>query len=199
MKLSRFNIWVKNYPSGEDYLLFNARTQALIRINQAFKNELEAFVSGNTAVDCAQVRQNLIALKNNGIIVENEQEEQAKLDDFFRQLKYETCGLSFEATILTTYSCNFKCVYCFEESVKENVFLDQKTSSLIVNWLINKAKHCSAVRFYGCSILQGFAATRRPTIRRNYPTPVYSRRLRRLSPGDWRASRPQLPPLDAGK
>jgi uncharacterized protein len=147
MKLSRFNIWIKNYPSDGDYLLFNARTQALIRISQAFKNELEAFVSGD-ATEYGQVKQNLLALKNNGIIVENEQEEKAKLDDFFRQLKYETCGLSFEAIILTTYSCNFKCVYCFEESVKENTFLDQETSGLIVNWLINKVKQRKLKRMH---------------------------------------------------
>lgn len=152
MKLSYFNIWIKNYPSEGDYLLFNSRTQALMRISQAFKNELEEFVSGDVA-ECGQVKQNHLALKNNGIIVENEQEEQAKLDDFFRQLKYETCGLSFEAIILTTYSCNFKCVYCFEESVKENIFLDQETSGLIVSWLINKAKQRKLKRmhlvFYG--------------------------------------------------
>ena len=152
MKLSRCNIWVKDYPSEGDYLLFNCRTQALIRISQAFKSELEAFVSGENA-DYGQVKQNLVALKNNGIIVENEQEEQAKLDDFFRQLKYESCGLSFEATILTTYSCNFKCVYCFEESVKENIFLDQETSNLIVKWLIKKASERKLKRihlvFYG--------------------------------------------------
>ncbi|MFA5156089.1 MAG: SPASM domain-containing protein [Candidatus Omnitrophota bacterium] len=140
MKLSRFNIWVKDYPQAGDYLLFNSRTQALIRISSQFKAELDAFVSGAAAASCVQVSQNSAALRKNGIIVEDEQEEQEKLDDFFRQLKHESCGLSFETTILTTYSCNFKCVYCFEEQVKENVFLNAETSGLIVNWLIHKAK-----------------------------------------------------------
>jgi uncharacterized protein len=140
MQLSKFNIWVKDHPSEGDYLLFNSRTQALIRISRPFKAELEAFVSGAPAETCKQVSQSLKALKNNGIIVDDEQEEQAKLDDFFRQLKFEPCGLSFEATILTTYSCNFKCVYCFEERVKEHSFLNAQTSNYISNWLINKVK-----------------------------------------------------------
>ena len=42
----------------------------------------------------------------NGIIVEDDKEEQDKLNDFFRQLKYDSNALPFEATILTTYSCN---------------------------------------------------------------------------------------------
>ena len=153
MKLSRFNIFVPDYQSPGDYLLFNSRTQALIRISPDFKQELEDFVLPEACGNCAQVRQNLASLKNNGILVEDEQEEQAKLDDFFRQLKYEPCGLSFEATILTTYSCNFKCVYCFEESIKENVFLDEPTADLIVSWLINKVRERKLKRlflvFYG--------------------------------------------------
>ena len=76
MKLSKFNIWVKDYPSEGDYLLFNSRTQALIRISRPFKLELEAFVYGAPAETCKQASQNLNALKNNGIIVEDEEKEQ---------------------------------------------------------------------------------------------------------------------------
>ncbi|MFC1620938.1 radical SAM protein [Candidatus Omnitrophota bacterium] len=133
MKLSRFNVWVEDYPDKGDYLLFNARTQALIKVSREFKQELDN-ISG------PQVRENLNALKENGIIVEDDNEEEAKLKDFFRQLKNETQGLSLETTILTTYSCNFRCVYCFEESVRDSIFLDKDTSSLIVKWLINRAE-----------------------------------------------------------
>jgi uncharacterized protein len=141
MKLSKFNLWVKDYPKPNDYLLFNTRTQALLKINQELKDTLDE-ISGHQrpSVPVAQLKENLSALKESGIIVEDENEEQAKLDDFFRQLKYESDTLPFEVTILTTYSCNFRCVYCFEESVKENLSLDANTSALIVKWVIKKAE-----------------------------------------------------------
>ncbi len=146
MKLSKFNIWVDDYPHKGECLLFNARTQALIKVTREFKDALCALEQPESRA--SQIRDNLNALKKNGIIVEDEQEENAKLDDFFRQLKYETNGLAFEATILTTYSCNFKCVYCFEESVKENVFLDQETSGLITDWLIKRAEKRNLKRIF---------------------------------------------------
>jgi uncharacterized protein len=146
MKLSKFNLWVEDYPVKGEYLLFNARTQALIKVNREFKDAL--YLSEELGECPAQIKNNLKALKNNGIIVEDTQEEASKLNDFFRQLKYECGGLAFEATILTTYNCNFKCVYCFEESVKENVSLDRQTSSLITEWLIKTAEKRNLKRIF---------------------------------------------------
>jgi uncharacterized protein len=132
MQLSKFNLWVKDYPGNGDYLLFNTRTQALIKINQEFKDGLDRF--------SPQIKDNLDSLRENGIVVADEKEEEGKLSDFFRQLKYESSALPFEVTLLTTYSCNFRCVYCFEESVKDSVFLDKDTGEAIVKWLVNIAE-----------------------------------------------------------
>ena len=137
MLVSKFNLWLKDYPQPGEYLLFNTRTQALLKINQGLKEELDNISSSQLTAHSSQLEENLSALKENGIIVEDEREEEEKLEDFFRQLKYQSDTLPFEVTILTTYSCNFRCVYCFEESVKENMFLDKDTSELLINWLID--------------------------------------------------------------
>jgi len=141
MKLSRFNLWVENYPEQEKHLLFNTRTQALIKVDQELKENLEQ-LSG------PKFNENLNALKENGIIVNNEEEEKLKLKDFFRQLKYESDKLTFETTILTTFSCNFKCSYCFEESVREKIFMDKDTSDLVIQWLINRAEKRKLKKIY---------------------------------------------------
>jgi len=152
MLLSKFNLWVQDYPKEGEYLLFNTRTQALLKINQGLKEELDK-ISGHQVTPSPslgtpfgrrspghQLEENLSALKESGIIVDDEKEEQEKLEDFFRQLKYQSDTLPFEVTILTTYKCNFRCVYCFEEQVKENLFLDKDTSDLIVQWIIKNAE-----------------------------------------------------------
>jgi len=140
MQLSKFNVWVKDYPHLNDWLLFNTRTQALIKIDQEFKQKLDRFGAADTGETGILPSESVAALRESGIVVEDDKEEDAKLDDFFKQIKYDPAGLPLEVTILTTFSCNFKCVYCFEESVKDEVFLDKDTSGRIVQWLIKKAE-----------------------------------------------------------
>ena len=147
MKLSRFNLWVEDYPQKGEYLLFNSRTQALIKLNQEFKEDLERLKCEQVMVS-PQIRTNLDALRENGIIIKDEAEERTKLKDFFRQIKYESHKLPFEATILTTFSCNFRCVYCFEESVREKIFMDKDTSDAVIRWLINRARERNLKKIY---------------------------------------------------
>ncbi|MDD5194557.1 MAG: SPASM domain-containing protein [Candidatus Omnitrophica bacterium] len=140
MKLSKFNIWVEHYPKEGDYLVYNSRTRALIKINSELKNTLDGLEKFAMEDSSLVVKGQLGALKENGIIVENEKEEEDKLAEFFRQLKYDYNSLPFEVTILTTYACNFRCIYCFEESVKDDIFLDKDTSDSIISWLMRKAE-----------------------------------------------------------
>ncbi|MFH1772500.1 MAG: radical SAM protein [Candidatus Omnitrophota bacterium] len=148
MKLSKFNLLVKDYPVKGEYLLFNTRTQALITVTNKFKEFLDSLEASNVTVYGMAIKEKINALKENGIVVEDEKEDQDKLSDFFRQLKYESNVLPFEATILTTYNCNFKCVYCFEESVRDNIFLDIKTSEAIINWLKRRIQQRGYKRIY---------------------------------------------------
>jgi len=148
MQWSKFNIWVKDYPNKGEYLLFNTRTQALLKINEELKEALDKLTGHRSPVTGHKLEENLKALKANGIMVEDRKEDEAKLKDFFRQLKYESDTLPFEATILTTYACNFRCVYCFEESVKDDVYLDKETSDLIIQWLIRKAEEKKFKRIF---------------------------------------------------
>jgi uncharacterized protein len=148
MQLSKFNIWVKDYPHQGEYLLFNTRTQALIKVNQELKDDLGNLLNSKFNIQNSKLKENILSLRENGIIVEDEQEDEVKLRYFFRQLKYDSRALPFEATVLTTYACNFRCVYCFEESVKDDVFLDKETGDLIIKWLINRAERKNFKRIF---------------------------------------------------
>jgi uncharacterized protein len=148
MKLSRFNLWVKDYPEKGEYLLFNTRTQAIIKINQQLKEVLERIPVHILETNDEALRENLKVLKENGVIVEDEKEDEERLRDFFYQLKYESDSLPFEVTILTTYSCNFRCVYCFEKNVRNPVFLDKETSDSIVRWLIKRIEKRNYKRIF---------------------------------------------------
>ena len=148
MQWSKFNLWVKDYPQQGEYLLFNTRTQALIKINPQLKQGLDTLICGQRSGEEEKLKAEIEALRKNGVIVEDDKEEEAKLKDFFHQLKFNSSSLPFEATILTTYACNFRCIYCFEESVKDDIYLDQNTSNAIVQWLIQKAEEKKFARIF---------------------------------------------------
>ncbi len=140
MQVSKYNLWVENYPDKGENLLFNTRTQALLTVDDRLKAALRGLPRNKEEITSPVLRKNLAALKENGIIVESQSHEEILTEDFFRQLKEESYRMPFEVTILTTLNCNFGCTYCFEESVKDDVFMDQYTANLTVEWIKNRAK-----------------------------------------------------------
>jgi len=138
MKQSRFNLWVKDYPDPGYSLVYNARTQALFKIDPGLCRALTDLNSGKRTETDPALSRYVPALLSNGIIVETDELEQEKIDNFFQEMQSGASFLPFEVTLLTTYSCNFRCPYCFEGSVKECVFLNKETSSRIISWIRHK-------------------------------------------------------------
>ncbi len=148
MKFSKFNLWLEDYPEKGDSLVFNSRTQALIKIEERFRRDLAALVDSPEAAVGPDVRDSLAGLRENGILVADDKEEETKTKDFFRQLKEAPISLPFEVTLLTTYACNFRCTYCFEASVRESVFLDQATAGEAVRWIRDTVERLGMKRLF---------------------------------------------------
>lgn len=136
MKLSKFTMFVEDYPEQGDCLTFHTRTQALMKINGEFKQALTGL---NTGVVSDVLKDYIDPLTESGFIVDDEAQEREKLDDFFAQL-IEGESSTLDATILTTYGCNFACVYCFEENVKKKVKMSEDTTDAVIAWLKNKSE-----------------------------------------------------------
>ncbi|MEW5895793.1 MAG: radical SAM protein [Candidatus Omnitrophota bacterium] len=54
---------------------------------------------------------------------------------FFHDLKYIHDVKCFPVSIVTTYACNFKCVYCFEAATRSREFMTDETCDLAVDWI----------------------------------------------------------------
>lgn len=138
---SRFNIIVEDYPAKGRNVLYNARTQALLSVDNPFRDallRLDGSIEMGDAGD-HRLEEGAARLRESGIIAQSRQEEDRKLDGFFAQLRAGAERLPFEATILTTYACNFRCTYCFEESARQNAAdMDERTAAQVVAWLIRK-------------------------------------------------------------
>ena len=152
MKISSHTIIVEDYPQAGQHLVFSTRTQALVKIDQGLKDALEA-VRNNSPLLPLKYKADLERMYHMGFLVRDEEEEQAKLKEFLRQLKYGYDRALFAVTILTTYACNLKCVYCFEESSRENVKLDFETQELAIGWLKRRVERLGyrklLINYYG--------------------------------------------------
>src|SRR6185503_18078369 len=134
MKFSNHTILVEDYPAKDDFLAYSTRTQALVKIDRALKETIDHLPEDLTLLEAAQ-QGHIRTLHQMGILVENEAEEQQKLAQHLDQLKYSVHKKSFPVTILTTYACNLKCVYCFQESSRTNEKMSAEVSDQAMDWI----------------------------------------------------------------
>ncbi|VAX34819.1 hypothetical protein MNBD_UNCLBAC01-473 [hydrothermal vent metagenome] len=147
MKLSTHTIVVPDYPAKNEYLLYHTRTQGMVKVNQDLKNVIDNFNSLSDDLKTPH-QDNLDALYKMQILIKNDNEDKERLKDFLQQLKFSIRKKSFPVTILTTYSCNFKCVYCFEESSRAHQNMDEHVQKGTIEWMKEKIEQDGYQQLY---------------------------------------------------
>lgn len=153
MKLSDYTFCVSDHPHSGEHLLFNTRTQAMVKINKELREVIEDYYDPQKFILKEKYCDELIKLYEMGIIVENEEQDRQKIESFFHQLKTTVKKSCLQVTILTTDACNFNCVYCFEKDAQENVNMEISTCDLTMNWIEKQIEKFGyeelSVTFYG--------------------------------------------------
>ena len=116
MKLSRYTLFVDDYPEIGKYLAYNTRTQGLVVLNRQLHSLLRSPSLAMETMD-AETRPVMLQLQDLGLTVPDEADELDIVREWFEKIRYNS--KKFEAYILTSYFCNFACPYCFEGKVKE--------------------------------------------------------------------------------
>ena len=144
MKPSKFNLIIPNFPNPKEYLCFNTLSRSMVILDQ----ENIKFLKMEEISENNEITVNLNKL---GFLIDNYVDEKRILKYQFDKLKYGNSVLN--VTILTTYDCNFSCVYCVEEGVKKRIYLDDKTTAKLINWIKDKIKEKNPklvnLTFYG--------------------------------------------------
>ncbi len=135
MKFSCHTILVPDYPQVGEYVAYSTRTQALVKINQSLKDVIDSHANDPLIKELFAAELN--QLHRMGIVVLDDHEDLLKLKEHLAQLKYKTNQSIFPVTVLTTYACNFKCTYCFEESSRTNEKMTIETADLTMAWIKN--------------------------------------------------------------
>jgi len=94
----------------------------------------------------------LDVLKEQNFIVPHDLDEIALYEFLFNSIKFTSSTESF--VILTTYDCNFKCVYCYEwrNNVISSIYMNSETASNVIKYIeekIQKRASKVSIALYG--------------------------------------------------
>ena len=156
---SKYTLFVDDYPDRGKHLFFCTRTQAMVVVDDDLIetiDNLPRFSGGKRTAEA------LTTLSGMGFLVQNEVEEEANINRYFRALKSDASRI--DATVLTTYACNFACPYCVEEGIKAPVHMDEQTAARTVAYIGERVQEHNAeklfVTFYGGEPLMNLKALR---------------------------------------
>lgn len=145
MKESQFNLYF-TAPDGTK-LAFNSLSCGLAIVDDDYNNLLKNISDLNDNNVPENLKEVYLSAKEGNFIVENEQDEILDLITKRNCQKYntETLGL----TIAPTLACNFKCIYCFENS--KNGVMTNEVANKIIDFVQNRSSsiHHLDVAWYG--------------------------------------------------
>jgi uncharacterized protein len=142
LRPSFYNILV-NFK-GDEFILFNSLSGALIKIKGQVANRVIKALEGNLS---ALRKRELKILEDDRFLIPEGTDELIilKARSWVGRMRSEDFSLS----ILLTLECNFSCSYCFEERRKE--IIKPETEEKIYSLISRKANHCDliSVDWYG--------------------------------------------------
>lgn len=131
MKPSKFNVLIPRFPATDEYLIFNTFTDSRVVINQSMKEAMEWATS--SSILSLEAEKSLGMLKELGIMVDDDMDEEKELDYWFQKLKFDTSIL--DITVLTTSACNLACTYCYQDGIDLKRYLREDTSRSVIKWI----------------------------------------------------------------
>ena len=159
MKASRFTIEVSDFPDRGKHLVYNTLTRAQVVMDDELKQALWSLPSPPERPQTAAA---ITQLAKMGIVVPSGQEDLAALERWFASIREDAAVL--RPAVLLTYACNFSCVYCIEEGLRQTASMDEAGARECVSYIERKLDELGsksiALTFYGGEPLLNLAAVR---------------------------------------
>jgi uncharacterized protein len=148
MKRSLYTKYIDNYPEPGQHLLFSTLNHGIMVVDDVLRLSIENLDKNASSIPAEYKKE----LRDQLMIVKNEKEDKKLLETYFNEVK-KTAESSLEVTILTTFACNFACVYCVEDGVISNIKMDEETAEKTVEYIQKEARRLKVdaihLYFYG--------------------------------------------------
>ena len=137
MKPSKFNMFIPLQDSDE-FLIFNTFTDSRVVVERKLKEKIE-MSPVNEFLFGKDERTYLKELLELGFIVNDDVDEDLELEYWFQKLKFDSSTL--DITILTTYACNLRCTYCYEDGIDSACSMKNDVCRKAILWIIRKFEY----------------------------------------------------------
>jgi uncharacterized protein len=148
MKLTRYHVYVEDYPEPGRHLLFNTRSQGLVEVEDSLRSALDELPAPPRL---RSHRRAIRRLRRLGFIVDNDGRDDELIEEYFADISAGSGA--FRAVVLTTFACNFACTYCVEEGVTSNLRMSDETAEQTARFIVDRSARdgCDSVylSFYG--------------------------------------------------
>lgn len=127
-KESKYNIWIDHYPDENFSLVFNVLQRSLLKLPTQLVEKIRCDKICDIPVDI------LTILFELNILIEKEVDEMSVFRYWFERYRLQGEAISF--TFLPTYSCNCKCIYCYEDGVRKDMSIREYASEEQIKCLL---------------------------------------------------------------
>ena len=157
MKPSKFNVFIPLQDS-DGYIIFNTFTDSRVVVEGKLKEKIE-MSPVNEFLFCERERTYLKELLELGFLVNDDVDEDLELEYWFQRLKFDSSIL--DITVLTTYACNLRCTYCYEDGISATSSMKDDICRKTILWIIRKLEYVRPrtirLTFFGGEPLLNFA------------------------------------------
>src|SRR5262245_35464905 len=138
VRLSRFNVYVPDFPDPGDTLIYNHLTGGMVPVTQEGMALLRRIDAGEPATEAELAEVNELTDPDYGMLVpdaiEDERRFTARMDLMRKNKRHLT------VTISTSLACNFGCTYCIQGQVMSGKTMGFETVYLTGKWLVERMR-----------------------------------------------------------
>lgn len=138
-KLSKYNIELNK--DSEHVIIWNTRSDSIVKLEQKIFRLLQ------DRMFCAEeLHSHIMPLLKQGIIVPNEYDEFNHVCVNLKREQWATSCETLSLIIAPTLDCNFHCVYCFENGLRDKYVMDKATIERILSFVQNQFNINSTIK-----------------------------------------------------
>lgn len=135
MKASNYLV---KYIDDESYVVLSTKTRKILRFPLEEKDYVDSALDGNVDALCSEIK---YMLSDEGFLVSEDTDE-------FYEMKQKRNELvnsdTLYLTIMSSYTCNLACIYCFQHH-KQGAVMNFDTANSIINFVRNNINKYKAV------------------------------------------------------
>jgi uncharacterized protein len=138
MRLSRFNVYVPDFPEAGDTLIFNHLSGGMVPVTAEGMALLRRIDAGQAVSEAELAEVAELEDPDYGVLVPEAAEDERRFAARMDQLRKNKRHLS--VTISTSLACNFGCTYCCQGQVMDGQTMKFETVHLVGRWVVERMK-----------------------------------------------------------